>query len=95
MKIIVDIDDEVYNDVLHFAIPMLPDVYPFILANAIANGAVLPEGHGDLIDRDKLNKKKKYTFQTKRGAFPKSEWFFKVDDLYNADAVIPADKENK
>ena len=35
----------------------------------------------DYISRDKLNRKKKYLFQTKGMPFPKSEWFFKFDDV--------------
>ena len=40
-----------------------------------------------LIDADELNKKKKYSFQTVFGAFPKSEWFIKADDLFSAPKV--------
>lgn len=40
-----------------------------------------------LIDADKLNKKKKYSFQTVFGAFPKYEWFIKADDLFSAPTV--------
>lgn len=92
MKIVIDIPDdtistkqEIIDTYIHFIDGTVCEVggYDFM---------VLPKGHGDLIDRDKLNKKKKYTFQTKGGAFPKSEWFLKVDDLYNADTVIKADK---
>ena len=36
------------------------------------------------IDANKLNKKKKYSFQTQKGCFPKSEWFIKADDLFAA-----------
>ena len=36
------------------------------------------------IDADKLNKKKKYSFRTQEGCFPKSEWFIKADDLFAA-----------
>ena len=36
------------------------------------------------IDADKLNKKKKYSFQTQGLPFPKSEWFIKADDLFSA-----------
>lgn len=36
------------------------------------------------IDADKLNKKKKYSFQTQGMPFPKSEWFIKADDLFSA-----------
>ena len=33
------------------------------------------------INADKLCKKKKYLFKTQIGAFPKSEWFIKLDDV--------------
>ena len=56
----------------------------------IATAAPVPK-HGDLIDRQKLNKKKKYCFQTQGGAFPKSEWYIKAEDLFNAPTIIPAD----
>lgn len=49
--------------------------------------------HGDLIDRKKLNKKRKYCFQTQGGAFPKSEWFIKAEDLFAAPTIIPAEEE--
>ena len=42
-----------------------------------------------LIDADKLNKKKKYLFQTQGGCFPKSEWFIKAYDLFVAPTVNP------
>jgi len=46
----------------------------------------------DYISRNKLNKKKKYLFQTKGMPFPKSEWFFKFDDVMG---MPPADvREN-
>ena len=35
----------------------------------------------EYIDKDKLNKKKKYLFQTQGMPFPKSEYFIKVDDF--------------
>ncbi len=61
----------------------------------IENGKPLPKGHGRLIDADKLNRKKKYCFSTERGAFPKSEWFIKADDLFSAPTIIEADKGRK
>lgn len=36
------------------------------------------------IDANKLNKKRKYSFQTQGGCFPKSEWFIKADDFFAA-----------
>jgi hypothetical protein len=43
-----------------------------------------------LIDADKLNRKKKYSFQTIGGIFPKNEWFFKVQDLFSAPTIDAA-----
>ena len=40
-----------------------------------------------LIDADKLNKKKKYSFQTVFGVSPKCEFFIKADDLFRAPTV--------
>ena len=71
-RVVIDIEDEVYSDITHFSVPMLPDIYPFIMANAIANGKVLPERHGDLIDRSELLRVLEteimYTEDTKRRA---------------------------
>lgn len=57
----------------------------------------VPE-HGRLIDADELNKKPKKCFRVQDGAFPKSEWFIRASDLFDAPAIIPAstaDKEGK
>ena len=40
-----------------------------------------------LIDADKLIKKKQYSFETVSGEFPKSEWFIKVDEIFNAPTI--------
>lgn len=53
---------------------------------------------GRLIDTDKLNKKKKYLFTTESGAFPKSEYFIKADDVFSAptvEAIPKSDYENR
>lgn len=42
-----------------------------------------------LIDANKLNKKKKYLFETRGLPFPKSEWFIKADDLFSAPSIDP------
>lgn len=47
-----------------------------------------------LIDADKLNRKKKYSFQTKFGCFPKDEWFIKLDNLFNAPTIDPVHAAN-
>ena len=48
--------------------------------------------HGRLIDADKLNKKPKKCFRVQDGAFPKSEWFIRASDLFDAPTVIPAEE---
>ena len=40
-----------------------------------------------LIDADKLNRKKKYSFQTVGLPFPKNEWFIKAADLFAATTI--------
>lgn len=64
------------------------DVYPTELHDAIE----IPK-HGRLIDADKLNKKKKYSFTTKGGAFPQNEWFIKADELLFAPTVMEGEEE--
>lgn len=92
MKLIIDIPKEIYKaskiiNVKYEDVVQIP-------LEVIANGTPLPKGHGRLIDADKLNRKKKYCFQTERGAFPKSEWFIKADDLFSAPTIIGVNKEN-
>lgn len=41
----------------------------------------------EYISKDKLKRKKVYHFQTKGGAFPKSEPFVKLDDISNIPAA--------
>ena len=53
MKMVVDIDDDMYksvanNDVVY----VLGDADWILLENAIANGTPLPKGHGNLIQRE-------------------------------------------
>ena len=48
MKLIIDIPDEIYEFIKDRG--HLP--YAVSLANAIEDGEILPNNHGDLIDRD-------------------------------------------
>ena len=68
--------------------PTRPLKHGFVVGKAVE----IPK-HGRLIDADKLNKKQKFIFQTKGGAFPKSEWFIKADDLFSAPTIIDGEKE--
>lgn len=48
MKLIIEIPDEVYN----FTIQRGHFPYGVNITGSIIDGEVVPEGHGDLIDRD-------------------------------------------
>ena len=54
MKLIIDIDDETYNDIKKGKIYSSFRDVPLESVNAIANGTPLPNGHGRLIDGDAL-----------------------------------------
>ena len=93
MQIIIDIPEALYEIVMNNKEEILLDDDYSEIERAVITGTPLPKGHGRLIDADKLNRKKKYCFQTKHGAFPKSEWFIKADDLFLAPTIVEADKE--
>lgn len=57
MKIVIDIDDDIYKSVVNNDDYVLEeDVDWILLENAIANGTPLPEHHGRLIDADVFQK---------------------------------------
>lgn len=51
MKIVIDIDENILNDAKSGRVRLGE------IADAVLNGTVLPEGHGDLIDLDALKGK--------------------------------------
>lgn len=88
MKLVIDIPEELTCEGFERT---FTEEEKNTLIKAIGNGTPLPKGHGRLIDADKLNRKKKYCFQTEHGAFPKSEWFIEADDLFSAQTIIEKD----
>lgn len=92
MQIVIDIPKELINKIDDENYQSIISWYATMLYCAIKKSIVLRK-HGRLIDADKLNRKKKYCFDTERGAFPKAEWFIKVVDLFSAPTVIEAYKE--
>lgn len=48
MKIVIDIDDEVYKDAMNG----IPNGLCKYSNEAIRNGTPLPKGHGELVDKD-------------------------------------------
>ena len=53
MQIVIEIDEEVYNDAMNH----ISNGLCKYSNEAIRNGTPLPKGHGDLIDRDELSPK--------------------------------------
>lgn len=53
MRILIELPDEEY-----YRVKNLPEMDTTIMNRIVRNGIVLPEEHGDLIDRDKLLKYK-------------------------------------
>lgn len=85
MKLIIDISDEMFDVFKKHGIMAFDNFDEYdkdILADKIANGIVLPEGHGDLIDRDVA-----YT------AFDRACFSYEGGLLKYIPTVIPADKK--
>ncbi len=68
----------------------------YYIGHAIANGTVLPKGHGRLVDADEMVKilRKSEYYQEKRGDFYGVEVTSRVKNfIEDTDTVIEADKE--
>lgn len=52
MKIVIDIPNWFYNAMMEHSKP----IYSQSLGDAVRDGTPLPEGHGDLIDKEKFKK---------------------------------------
>ncbi len=90
MHIVIEIPNEYCTDNIVNELDCLLTDY---FGGTVCKIASLPKGHGDLIDKNKLSKKKQYLFQTDNRAFPKSEWFIKADDLFSAKTIVSAHNE--
>lgn len=60
MKLVIDIDEDLYAHIKNSCIvceeTLTGKTFLGAVYNAIANGKLLPKGHGDLIDRNELKK---------------------------------------
>ena len=55
MQIVIDIDEEMYKQIItNDDVYVLDDINIILIENAIANGTTLPKGHGDLKDFQKI-----------------------------------------
>lgn len=84
MKIVINIPEEIYEIAKQdkWKYPA-DDVY-----NAIKNGTLLSEGHGDLIDRDELE------LDTEWDDYYDGFISYSEIQIKNAEVIIEADKEN-
>ena len=54
MKLVIEIEDKIYNDIKHGKIYSSIYDVPMESVLAIANGTPLPKGHGNLVDYEEL-----------------------------------------
>lgn len=85
MKLIIDIPDEIYNYVISSGILCENELFQSLLLG-VRYGTSLPKGHGDLIDRDALEKDTEWNDH--------EDWFtaYSQSQIINATVVVPADK---
>ena len=88
MKLVIEIPEEVKNR-LCFGVTYTEDIQ--VVCEALNDGTPLPEGHGRLIDADKL---KEYYFRP----YSNEEVYSNTDNEHiidNAPTIIEADKEKE
>lgn len=90
MQIVIDIKEEDYRFIHEYK--FVPEVCILSLGRAIYNGTPLPKGHGDLIDRNKIEYMKAI-HDLKYGEITASECATKIK--YSAPTIIEADKERE
>ena len=91
MQVVIDIPEEEYERMCK-----RNGLNVFLMYSAIANGTPLPKGHGDLIDRDTLEFRNVtvlygYDWEYGENTYAEEE-VVRADDIWNADAIIEADK---
>ena len=82
MKLIIDIDEDVYK--LFTGNGQGMKVVKFNLENALKNGTPLPKGHGRLIDADALINKCAYDLD--------NNFVIDLIDIREAQTIVEADK---
>ena len=88
MKIIIDISEDIREHIIDGSFGLRPDDR-YALVTAVMDGTILPEGHGDLIDRNNLLDCS-YKVDS---MYCEYDEVVKVDDIKDASAIIKADRE--
>ena len=101
MQIVIDIDEKRFRDIQRISTVQLKRRTP-TLEQVIANGILLPKGHGRLIDADvlisgikDLKKSQWYKDNTNFAYLPRKEAVAIIEEIIIGDAptIIEADKE--
>ena len=87
IELVVKIPEEAYKLLKNEGVDWLGAEH---ILNAVANGTPLPKGHGDIIDRNKIEYMKAI-HDLKYGEITASECATKIK--YSAPTIIEADKE--
>jgi hypothetical protein len=87
MKIVIEIDDARFKDIRRIACVQLENYHFKTVEQIIANGTLLPKGHGRLIDADKLEPR-----DISPEAWYSPMWGFELVDIEDAPTIIEADK---
>ena len=85
MKIVIDIPENVYRR-LKAGDTNAGNTFHNTALESIGNGIVLPKGHGDLIDRDKLER------DTEWDEYEDGFISYSPLQIFSEPVVIPADK---
>ena len=90
MQIIIDISKELKNEIHNHGLFLCPNDKT-ALVNAIKHGTPLPKGHGELIERDKLE----YLKAIHDAKYGHISWIDAIEKIkHSAPTIIEADKEN-
>jgi len=89
MQIVIEIDEENYNDLTLTGENTIPLSALLHLREALRNGTPLPKGHGNLIDADKLVRPeiRPFLYHLKNG-----DTVIPEIDILHAPTIIEADK---
>lgn len=90
MQIVIDIDEKIYNEYMNLATGRIPTYKACDIAWVLKNGTVLPKGHGELIDRDKIE----YLKAIHDAKYGHISWIDAIEKIkHSAPTIIEADKK--
>lgn len=90
MRLVIELDKEMYEDANILIVKDLPE-----LKKIIAEGKPLPKGHGKLIDADAFQKSYCDSNCGNRKCVDAMDKCIFIGDLQDAPTIIEADKEGK